>query len=154
MNKFRDQGKTIYDFLFEFYVKCPQCGKFAYVKSFPNEKGSYLFYEKRVLTCENCGFTRIYKKKYGSIGNDFLLWLEANCSGKRLWAYNLAHLQYIEQFINATLRQDYKNEIGYKNTSMLTRLPSWLADGKHRDEIIKCIDKMKATLPPKYRNNN
>jgi hypothetical protein len=151
LNKsYRDEGKTLYDFLFEFYVKCPQCGKFAYVKSFPNEKGSYLFYEKRVLTCDYCGCTKIYRK-FGPVGNDFSLWLDTSCHGNRLWAYNLAHLEYIEKYINATLRQDYDNDIGYKNTSMLIRLPKWLTDGKHRNEILKCIEKVKTTLPLKYK---
>ena len=94
-NSFRDEGKTIYDFLFEFYVKCPQCGKFAYVKSFPDARGSYLFYKKRVLTCDNCGCTKIYKNIPGTVGNDFPLWLESNCSGNKLWAYNLSHNESI-----------------------------------------------------------
>lgn len=149
-NRFTDEGKTIYDFLFEFFVKCPQCGKFAYVKSFPDEKGSYVLYEKRILTCDSCGCIKVYRNIPGPVGNDFPLWLEANCCGNKLWAYNLTHLDYIEQYVTATLRQDYKSEKGYKNTSMLARLPDWLKDGKHRDEIIKCIKKLKDTIPDKY----
>lgn len=148
--RFRDEGKTIYDFLFEFYIKCPKCGEFAYIKSFADEKGSYLFYQKRVLICSNCSFTKSYKRVPGAVGSDFPLWLESKCCGEILWAYNWEHLKYIENYIAATLREDYKSELGYMNTSMLGRLPKWLKDGKNRTEILKCIKNMKNTIPERF----
>ncbi|MTI54802.1 hypothetical protein [Geosporobacter ferrireducens] len=150
-HKFQDEGKTIYDFIYEFYVKCPQCEKFAVVKSFPNEKGSFLFYEKRSLICGFCGFIKVYKNSPGIIGSDYPLWLESNCCGEKLWAYNLEHLEYIERFVYASIREGYCDEHGWKNNSMVSRLPKWIKNGKNRDEILRCIEKMRRSVPEKAR---
>lgn len=144
--RFKDEGKTIYDFLQEFYIKCPQCGKFAVIKTFPDKNGSYLYYQKRSLICDNCGFNKVYKNIPGPVGSDYPLWLDVKCCGERLWAYNLAHLEYIEKFVGATLREHFHNS-GWKNSSMASRLPKWIQDGSNRDEILKCIEKMKASIP-------
>ncbi|MCT4592681.1 MAG: hypothetical protein N4A57_00185 [Anaeromicrobium sp.] len=146
-SKFHDEGKSIYDFLHEFYIKCPQCGKFTVVKSFPNERGSFLFYKKRSLVCNNCGFVKVYRNSGGVIGSDYPLWLEVNCCGEKLWSYNLKHLEYIERFVSASIREGYCDEHGWKNNSMVSRLPKWIKERKNRDEILKCIKRMKDSIP-------
>ena len=150
--RFIDQGKTLYDFLYEFFVKCPQCSNFAYVKSFPNAEGSYLFYEKRSLICDSCGFAKSYNNTPGPVGSDYPLWLDMNCCGERLWAYNLSHLNYIKDFVSSDLREHYVNDSGMKNNTLISRLPKWIKEAKSRTEIIRCIDKMIKTIPDKYAN--
>ena len=150
VERFTDDGKSIYDFLFEFFVECPQCSKFAVLKSFPDEKGSYLFYEKRSLVCENCGFIKPYKHTPGPVGSDFPLWLKAKCCGETLWAYNLQHLNHIESYVRADIRSNFPSEDGWKNSSMISRLPKWIKDGSNRSDILKCIEKLKKTVPTQY----
>lgn len=145
--RYKDNGKTIYDMFKEFYVKCPQCGGFAVVTSFPNEDGSYLFYSKRSIVCKSCNYANVYNKKPGPIGWDFPLWLEAKCCGETLWACNVEHLNIIENFVKAKLRESLKTENGYINKSMFSRFPKWMKDAKNRENIIKCIEKMKKTIP-------
>lgn len=138
--RFRDEGKTLHDFSADVYVHCPQCWGFAYMKSVPDDGISQPF-GSRALVCKECKYLEIGWNGYGE------LWLQANCCGHILWAYNLAHLEYIEQYVRATERLAYINDKGIMNTSMLVRLPKWLNAGKNRDEIIKCILKMKNTIP-------
>ncbi len=151
--RFRDQGKILWDFLHEFFVKCPSCGCFAVVKATPDEHGSNLYSKKHVLICSICHYVTENPFNWFP-GGGCDLWLETNCCGNRLWAYNLDHLNYIESYVGAKTRQRYLNDIGYMNTSMLARLPRWMNDRKNREEILRCIRKLKATLPENYQEKD
>lgn len=58
----------------------------------------------------------------------------------RVWAYNLRHLRELRAYIAAKLRE----RRGAGNSSMYSRLPSWMKVAKHRDEMLKALDRLEA----------
>jgi hypothetical protein len=74
------------------------------------------------------------------------LWLQTDCCGHTLWSYNDKHLSFIEAYVSAELRERSADEYGWSNRSLASRLPQWIKSGKHRDQILKAISKMKETI--------
>jgi hypothetical protein len=67
------------------------------------------------------------------------LWLQTPCCGKTLWAYNEAHLDYVEHFVRATHREEMPDALAH-------RLPSWMKSAKHRDELLRGIGRLRHRL--------
>ena len=146
-DRFSDNGELIYEFGDEFLVVCPKCKLSA--KVMPPETNSEklnikLFAPRRVV-CLNCAFTNSWSGKTVSIGGKFdwyfnlPLWLEISCCSETLWAYNYKHLEFIENYVAAKLRERTPN----KNKSLASRLPTWIKSAKNRGEILKAIAKLK-----------
>lgn len=75
---------------------------------------------------------------------EFPLWLQAPCCGHNLWAYNLRHLNLIEAYIGAGLREQEKDpQWGWSNGSLANRLPEWMIVAKHREAVLKAVAKLK-----------
>lgn len=78
----------------------------------------------------------------------FPLWLQARCGRHILWAYNLRHLEYIEAFVQASLRErGHREEHGWSNRSLFSRLPQWLKAAKNREKILQTIVLLKQSIP-------
>lgn len=146
LNKFVDEGETIYEFGDEFLVECPKCRKQAKVVLAETEKAD--IFSPRKCVCVNCGYSDIWAKKEIAAGGDFdsyfrlPLWLKISCCGKTLWANNERHLQFLEDYVKAKLRKREPNH----NKSLASRLPQWIKSAKNRDEILKAIKKLKERL--------
>ena len=69
------------------------------------------------------------------------LWLRTTCCGGRLlWANNEAHLDHLESYVSATLRTT-------PGRSWLAwYLPTWMKEAKHRDEVLRAIGRLRASL--------
>ncbi len=73
------------------------------------------------------------------------LWLQTPCCGGRLlWARNADHLDYLSAFIAADLRDT--SGTGPVGT-MTSRLPAWLIDAKHRDEVLRHLERLRSANP-------
>ncbi|HJU69010.1 MAG TPA: hypothetical protein VJ650_12300 [Gemmatimonadaceae bacterium] len=70
------------------------------------------------------------------------LWLQTECCGHVLWALNEGHLLFLERYIGAQLRERAPN----RNGSLASRLPTWMKDAKHRDEIMTCLARLRHSL--------
>ncbi len=145
--RFQDSNALIDEFTDKFLVHCPQCQKCAVVITNKVQKNKR-FSEARV-SCAGCGYNREWDGKVLTIGGNvdwcfkLPLWLQTPCCGEVLWAYNEEHLTYLENFVAAKLRE----RKGYiSHSSVITRLPGWLKTAKNRDEILKCITKLRATI--------
>jgi hypothetical protein len=57
-----------------------------------------------------------------------------------LWAANESHLQMLTNYVGATLRERVPNIKG----SMVSRLPTWIKQGKHRRAILKGLARLRA----------
>jgi hypothetical protein len=71
------------------------------------------------------------------------------CGGRLLWAYNLDHLSFVESLVTATIRERsdaVRAGDGYRRMSMIAKLPAWLKSAKHRDEILKTVQKLKGSV--------
>ncbi|WP_261988787.1 MULTISPECIES: hypothetical protein [unclassified Streptomyces] len=74
------------------------------------------------------------------------VWLQASCCGNVLWAYNTRHLDLLEAYAQAKLRE--RGELApWAPTSLVERLPTWLKTAKNRTEILRAIKRLRSTSP-------
>jgi|SRR5690554_363187 len=150
------------DFSDEVAIICPKCSGKALVI------GPGLYQENEgTLTscvCTKCGFNEKYQDRKADVvcknsgGNTsgfkmkllggevdpffhYQLWYKADCLEGTIWAYNLAHLEVIENFIGSTDRS--RHGLPNKNNSIASRLPKWMSAAKSRVAMLKCIRKLK-----------
>jgi hypothetical protein len=71
------------------------------------------------------------------------LWLRTECCGHTLWATNEAHLDYLERFIRARLREHWHH---HPARPLSWRLPTWMQEAKHRDEVLRGLERMRSRL--------
>ncbi|MEV6371362.1 hypothetical protein AB0L86_31220 [Micromonospora musae] len=61
-----------------------------------------------------------------------------------LWAYNAEHLDLLEAYVSARLRERGRDMGGQ---TLVERLPAWIKDGKHRADVLDGIRRLRALLP-------
>ena len=125
-------------------VYCPKCSSKAVVT---------LHNDKARLTCPSCGYhqERLAEQRTFYWGADnptdgyfgANLWLQIECVGKSLWAFNKRHLEYLEGFVSAKHRQRNPDIDSWINSSLTSRLPKWLKAAKNRDQNLKAIKLLK-----------
>jgi hypothetical protein len=69
------------------------------------------------------------------------LWLATDCRGHVLWAYNAEHLDLLEAYVSARLRE--RGSIP-GSMSLVERLPAWIKDGRHRSEVLSGLRRLRA----------
>jgi len=156
--RFRDYTTALSVFEREVWVQCPQCQRSARSQCLDQS----LTWR---ITCCHCAYTRIasrqsqkmqpmpwwkngwwgeVRKYSGAIDPLFglPLWLQVPCCGEVLWAYNAAHLDFLAQYIQATLRER-QGRMG-NHHAIAVRLPRWLKLAKNRDALFQGIQRLKA----------
>ena len=135
--RFRDDGAWLGQFARAFLVVCPRCTACTSVVPLSGDRSGWR------VACSACGFTQ---DQSGSTagpwrGQDAVephfhlpLWLQTPCCGDTLWAFNCEHLDYIEEYVCASLREGFAG-----NNTVASRLPAWLVTAKHRDDVLGCI---------------
>jgi len=64
-----------------------------------------------------------------------------------LWAYNARHLEALEAFARAHLRERARDpEHGWSNAAFTSRLPKWIKSAKHRAQVEKGIARLRGRL--------
>lgn len=151
--RFLDTGIHIDEFNDEFLVVCPKCAGMAKVvpESDSEKKNTQLFSPRKFicLACPHRDFWKAHKILAGSNVDWYFrlpLWLQISCCNETLWAYNLKHLEIIEQYVSAKLRE----RTNKGRNSFLSKLPAWLKSAKNRDEILKAIKKLKENYYGKH----
>jgi hypothetical protein len=73
------------------------------------------------------------------------LWLTAECcGGELLWALNYAHLDYLAQFVASKQRgRDFPSPPGARGLTYM--LPKWMQLARHREELLKTIERLRTT---------
>lgn len=152
--RFQDPRSGIWDDLGEILVRCPSCSHKARVAPVSTETSDErpVFTPRRV-SCLSCGYFgdrpavsqwTIYRD-----GRDpyfgLRLWFTADCVGHVLWAYNVPHLDLLESFVSATRRERGLRPPAARS-SLVERLPSWMKQAKHRDEILKAIERLRSKI--------
>lgn len=75
------------------------------------------------------------------------LWLTSECDGHSLWAFNVQHLELLEAYVSANLRErDQDEKLGWRNASIASRLPKWLKSAKNREVVLKAIHELKQKI--------
>ena len=79
---------------------------------------------------------------FGTDGRDpylrLPLRLQARTRHGVLYAYNAAHLDWIEAFVAAPLRERRIGD-GRANRSIASRLPAWVKAAKNREEVLRAL---------------
>lgn len=152
--RFVDEGQRIYDFVGEMLVRCPRCEKCAEVLNWPSDHQvtfpAYIMFAPKRLACRHCGYVKDTEKglsapnrTWASLHDPYFdapLWLQTSCCGEVLWAYNREHLDALEDFVGAELRD------AYPNGTMASRLPAWLKSAKNREDVLKGIRKLREMI--------
>lgn len=147
-NRFKDDS-SIYAFAKMFLVECAKCGACATVTDMSEGEKAALFGEKRFV-CTKCGASKTEKFNKYAIRNEgfewyfgYPLYLKVHCCGHILWAHNEEHLNFLQSYTEAKLREE-----GTQHT-LANRLPKWIKDAKNRDEVLRCIQKLREKLENK-----
>lgn len=156
--RFLDTGTKLEEYYDVFLVVCPKCGKMARVLI--DEAALELMSKKKIdqfrnkmfaprrLVCANCAHLDHWNGTQISVGSSvdwyfrLPLWLQISCCGETLWAYNREHLEMLEQFVFAKLRE----RTNKGRNSFFSKLPQWIKSAKNRGEILRAINRMRATI--------
>lgn len=147
---FRDTGITIYAFYDQILVECERCSHLAEVRCKSLSSLSRIADYERRLVCESCGFSKvqysdsIYSYCHMNLSDPFFLrplWLQTSCCGETLWAFNGHHLDVLERFVAAQVRESATT---YR--SMVSKLPAWIQKGKNREKVLAGIEKLRKRL--------
>ena len=156
-HEFKETGQSIYEFTGEMFVHCPRCDKCATIVIWPPDARDQIKYAVGILLapkrliCKYCGYVKDtqpppwdFNSWWYSLRDPYFgssLWLQTSCCGEVLWAFNKEHLDFLEEFVGAGLRE------AYPNGTMASRLPEWMKRAKNREDVLKCIRKLRAMLP-------
>lgn len=150
--RFQDPRTHLWDYLGDIAVRCPRCGGRARVAPNPSaEPAEHPEYTARRLTCLTChhsdeqtpGLDLGIDKNGCDPYFGARLWFTTDCGEHVLWAYNEAHLELLETYVEASLRERGRTVAGEK-TSLIERLPSWLKHAKDRDAIGRSLARLRA----------
>lgn len=143
-HRFQDQNHRLSHFQDHVDVGCPGCGKKATATADHEKK------EARI-NCLHCGYSKITTTAIEVMGMrghlkvaanayfDAELWYTAPFKSEEFWAYNREHLDYLEAYISATLRE-HKDRSHF---TLLEKLPRFYHEAKNRDTLLKLISKLK-----------
>ena len=125
---------TLRDLLDEVRGVCPRCENCA--RNVMSADGS-----SRQLTCFFCGFNKSFERGGYSTSepiDPFVglpLWLVEQTPKGALYAYNSKHLDLLEQYISAHLRERKPGEHGWRNQGYFARLPRWIKAQENREML-------------------
>ncbi|MEU8109269.1 hypothetical protein AB0C18_36740 [Nonomuraea muscovyensis] len=171
-SRFRDPGVRLWHFAREILVRCPRCDGRAAVTIRPADRDAHRYAvgwltAPHRLTCGGCGHAAEWAPRewrsglgdaYFTAGGPFVvprlggpydpyfglpLWLRRRCCGGRtLWAYNVAHLDLLEGYVGARLRE---RPVPAGSQTLLERLPGWMKAAGNRDELLAAIRVLRAS---------
>ena len=121
------------------YVVCPRCARRGTVRAGQTTR----------LSCPHCALARTWSGNVlvrpddgRDLRFDVPLWLRTTCCGGHLlWATNEAHLDYLEAYIGARLRERPPPPSG-----LSWYLPAWMKAARHRDDVLAACVRLRATL--------
>ncbi|WP_116211340.1 hypothetical protein [Streptomyces olivoreticuli] len=160
--RFRDPGHDKYHFACtdRVLVRCPKCERQAQIVPVPRDADSATppWSAERRLVCRHCGLSRkrgearsITFRWYGDpeMSDPYFqvpLWLQTRTRHGLLWAYNAEHLDLLRQYVQATLREHDPWHEPWRKMGAIGRLPAWIKQAKNRDEVLRGLDRMRASL--------
>jgi hypothetical protein len=128
-------------------IVCPACGSQG--KIFPVSAISLR------AVCGSCAFSAEHPKSNAQFAWQdanptdgyfgYALWLQTDCAGHSLWAFNHRHLDLLEDFVGAKLRQrSHDSNKGWRNSSLFSTLPKWVKLSRNRALLLRSIAKLRA----------
>jgi hypothetical protein len=151
--RFRDDGRSLFDGLDDIRVKCPKCGGaglIARIDAAPTRIKAHAFAPRR-FQCSACTHRVEWRGSAFMIAgahDPYLrlpLQLQTRTRHGVLYAYNAAHLDWIESFVAAGLRERRIDQ-GMANRSIASRLPAWVKAAKNRDDVLRALARLRRRL--------
>jgi hypothetical protein len=155
-NRFRDPGLWVeLVWATPVLLRCPSCGHSAVCAPRPgSDVPLWVRGCQPRLSCLSCGYTKDRdpdRQGYTRsrpvdpfFGADLLL--QDECVGHTLWAYNVCHLDLIDEYAAASLRE--RANLGdSRYQTMLEKLPAWMKSAKNRAAIARSVGRMRDLLP-------
>jgi hypothetical protein len=149
----KDSRQPLAEFMDEILLVCPRCAGPAVSKRLdPAARDTAA---PRRLVCRRCGHLRESRAPaiagLARLGHDdyfrLPLWLATPCCGELLWAFNARHLEALDAFARADLRERRRDPAqGWSNQSFASRLPKWIKAAKNRSEVEKALARLRARL--------
>src|SRR5215469_5477073 len=140
---YEDSGAHILQFLGSYDVVCPKCERRAHVHVI--EKGAGPLFSPRRLSCTACGYANDWREhsvrsRFDEIPVDWYFgatfWYRRRCCGHELWVANRDHLEFLKNYIGAKIRSHVRNEHGWSNRSLSSRLPRWMTSAANRETLM------------------
>ena len=151
--------KYLLDFIDYIDVVCPNCQSKACVISNPGNRTETKF------LCKSCGMNKEwtgvpYDLMWSFQSSDlvhegllfgppvdcyfkFPLWYQIPVKGNVFYAYNIKHLDFLENYLKSKLRERAPDKYGWSNQSLQSRLPKWMLSAKNRAELEKKLSELK-----------
>ena len=155
----RDDGRSLASFIDRIDVACPRCGRHAVIA--PRERqgpGAIAKFPAR-LACGHCGLVRTQQLGPGVLWSYALrtdgrdpyfrlpLWLQEPTRHGLVIAYNARHLEALETFVSAELRERNSDPaMRWHNRTMASRLPRWMKSAANRHDILKALQRLRTRL--------
>lgn len=140
----------------EAVLRCPRCSAPAWSRVVADHDTSS--FAPRRLVCGACAYVAnwaeqsIRRADGAHAIDDYFrlpLYLQSPCRGDVLWAYNLVHLDALGQWLRAHLRERRRYpDRGWSNQSFLSRLPRWIKQTSHRDDVQAALEWLDALGAP------
>jgi hypothetical protein len=140
-------------FLDRILVDCPRCGGLAVITLEEDDGTGHIGWAidrrhaPRRAVCTACAFNRRQSRRaWARPAMGLPLRLYAESRHGPLFAFNAAHLDYIESHVGDPLRREAARPGGFRNRSIASRLPRRVKAAGDRGEVLKPIAKMRAGL--------
>ena len=153
--RIQDDGRTLRTYFDRVLVRCPRCDRRATVRNIEDAGTADRPYGLYRLQCESCAHREDLAPTWYAFGNvrgqavdPFFgapLFLQFDTRLGTMFAYSEAHLEWLERFVSAELRERTHLD-GHANSSMASRLPRWMKLAKNRNEVLQAIRRLRATL--------
>lgn len=124
-------------------VTCERCGKCATLRKFTFHQDKIPTLRLGECSCLHCGHQWSAEAGYTFFSRG-PLWLRIPCHKNMLWILNRPHLEFMEQFIGAGLREERMEEVSSRRLS--SALPRWLLAAKNRNDVMGCLKKLRQKL--------
>ncbi|MGE3268988.1 MAG: hypothetical protein AB7P40_09590 [Chloroflexota bacterium] len=132
-------------------VECPRCRERAELvfQISPDNPSSRSYTAPPRVVCSRCSYAEVRNPGQPVTRDEarepltgLPLWLQTPCAGHVLWAWNSWHLDFLERYVSAGLRERTPNI----NVSLASRLPAWIKSAKNRDDVLKGIRRLRHRL--------
>jgi hypothetical protein len=151
--RFRDPTTWLYDLAADDVdVVCPRCAGRAIVAAQRLEGRGTLDWPRR-LTCPSCAYAALWAAQtrgsvWGGPVDPFFrrpLWLRTRWRAHIVWAFNRRHLEILEGFVGADLRE---RGPGGRSSTMISQLPAWMKSAKNRKGLLVALGRLRRKLDP------
>jgi len=124
-------------------VACDKCGKCATLRKFTFPRTKKAIEHRGECVCLHCGHQWSIRVDvaFFTAGP---LWLKTTVHQNVLWVLNREHLDFLEQFIEADLREERMPERSTRRLS--SALPPWMLAAKNRDDVVRALKKLRKKL--------